>query len=118
LFVSTATSLILEKSQAIFTNKIDNPTIASYNHTTAFHAHSIAKFSSTPHFYTTYHQTNTLTTANMSAQNTAATSVNDTPVQTPIEKGKGKAIDDTMDDEEDDSESGEVRRTTAQFHCQ
>jgi hypothetical protein len=41
-------------------------------------------------------------------QNMAETKANDTPVEAPIEKGKGKAADDTMDDDEDDSESGEV----------
>ena len=42
----------------------------------------------------------------------AETKANDTPVETPIEKGKGKAADDTMEDDEDDSESGEVSRAS------
>jgi hypothetical protein len=66
-------------------------------------------------FYTapsTKQHPNNPTTANMSNsiqdQNMAETKANDTPVEAPIEKGKGKAADDTMDDDEDDSESGEV----------
>jgi len=50
-------------------------------------------------------------------QNMAETKTNDTPVEAPIEKGKGKAADDTMDDEEDDSESGEVSRASSKC-CQ
>jgi hypothetical protein len=50
-------------------------------------------------------------------QNMAESKVNDTPVEAPIEKGKGKAADDTMDDEEDDSESGEVSCASLQ-DCQ
>lgn len=41
----------------------------------------------------------------------AQNQVNDAPVETPAEKGKGKAADEAMDDDEDDSESGEVSRT-------
>ena len=59
---------------------------------------------------------NNPTTANMSNsvqdQNMAESKTNDTPVEAPIEKGKGKAADDTMDDDEDDSESGEVSRAS------
>jgi hypothetical protein len=65
--------------------------------------------------YTAYHQKNKQhypTTANMSNsiqdQNMSENKVNDTPVEAPIEKGKGKAADEGMDDDEDDSESGEV----------
>lgn len=48
-------------------------------------------------------------------QNTAENKVNDTPVEAPIEKGKGKAADETMDEDEDDSESGEV--SCANIRC-
>lgn len=41
-------------------------------------------------------------------QNIAENKINDSPVEAPIEKGKGKAADETMDEDEDDSESGEV----------
>lgn len=37
----------------------------------------------------------------------------DTPVEAPVEKGKGKA-DDTMDEDDDDDESGEVSSADAQ----
>jgi len=45
----------------------------------------------------------------------AENKANDTPVEAPIEKGKGKTADDVMDDDEDDSESGEVSKV-AQTH--
>jgi hypothetical protein len=49
-------------------------------------------------------------------QNMGDKKVNDTPVEAPIEKGKGKAADEGMDDDEDDSESGEV--SCANTKCQ
>jgi hypothetical protein len=75
--------------------------------------------------YTAYHQKNKQhnpTTANMSNsiqdQNMGENKVNDTPVEAPIEKGKGKAADEGMDDDEDDSESGEVSCANTQCRDQ